>query len=227
MHRKTGPDRNVCTYQDFTIFESDFRSINSSWLTDTAVNFAASYLKDEIIGKGDDKVSLVYAFLCEMVKYTNPESTDEIRELLQSVNVQPDKWCCFLLNDNSDPTAVSGGTHWTLLLHDPIQKILWQLDPMVDIRPMHCLAFFTRIRTYLDDDYRVMPCPKMSMNGSCGIYVVEYLNNIFKYIRNGGQRVQEADLSGIDDRWAISRRVFYCDLINRLAVEQGKEPVVL
>lgn len=131
MSRKLGNDKKLCTYGDFTIFESDFRSICSSWLTDTAVNFAATYIKDELFGKSDEKVSifinavplyfiqicLVYAFLCEMVKYTDAQSRDEIRELLKSVGVRSDKWCCFLLNDCNDPSAVSGGSHWTLLLH--------------------------------------------------------------------------------------------------------------
>ncbi|KAI6221945.1 hypothetical protein M3Y99_01520800 [Aphelenchoides fujianensis] len=226
MHRKGGADRNLCVYEDFTIFESDFRSVLSSWLTDTAVNFAATFLKNELVGKEDDKIVLVYAFMCEMLKYTNAEEPAEAAELLRSVGVSPDKYCAFLLNDNADPTAVSGGTHWTLLLHDPVQKVMWQLDPMVDIRPVHCLAFFARIRSFLNDEYRVMPSPKMNLNGSCGIYVVEYLHCIFKYIQNGGRRVQEADLSGINDQLATKRRLFYCELINRLAVEQGKEAVV-
>jgi hypothetical protein len=55
-----------------------------------------------------------------MVKYTDPDNADEIRELLSSVGVKPDKWCCFLLNDCNDPSAVSGGSHWTLLIHGKI-----------------------------------------------------------------------------------------------------------
>lgn len=58
MSRKSGAkDRKLCTYEDFTIFESDFRSICSSWLTDTAVNFAATYVKNDLLGKeADEKV---------------------------------------------------------------------------------------------------------------------------------------------------------------------------
>lgn len=78
MSRKLGNDRKLCNYEDFTIFESDFRSICSSWLTDTAgnltfpehfgrviiinilflVNFAATFVKNDLFGKSDDKVSL-------------------------------------------------------------------------------------------------------------------------------------------------------------------------
>lgn len=39
--------------------------------------------------------------------------------------------------------------------------------------------FYERIRPFLNDEYRVMPCPKMFLNGSCGIYIVEYLHAIF------------------------------------------------
>jgi hypothetical protein len=52
-----------------------------------------------------------------MLKYTDPNNTAEIRELLTSVGVKPEKWCFFLLNDCNDPTAISGGSHWTLLVH--------------------------------------------------------------------------------------------------------------
>jgi len=225
MSRKIGNDRKLCNYEDFTIFESDFRSICASWLTDTAVNFAATFMKDELFDKSDEKICLVYAFLCEMVKYTDPNNSEEIKELLTSVGVKKDRWCFFLLNDCNDPTAVSGGSHWTLLIHDPLEKVLWQLDPMIDSRPTHCLSFYERIRSYLNDEYRVMQCPKMLINGSCGIYIVEYLHAIFLYIKNGGKRIQEADLSRINDRYATERRLFYCDTLNKLANDQGKTPV--
>jgi hypothetical protein len=58
MSRKAGAnDRKLCTYEDFTVFESDFRSVASSWLTDVAVNVAATYVKNDILGKdADEKV---------------------------------------------------------------------------------------------------------------------------------------------------------------------------
>jgi hypothetical protein len=58
MSRKLGTDRKLCNYEDFTIFESDFRSICSSWLTDTAVNFAATSVKNDLFGKSDEKVRI-------------------------------------------------------------------------------------------------------------------------------------------------------------------------
>lgn len=86
-----------------------------------------------------------------------------LKMFIFSVGVKPDKWCCFLLNDCNDPTAISGGSHWTLLIHgiyfslygfcnnkilDPIQKTLWQLDPMIDTRPVHCLHVSKCFYTY-------------------------------------------------------------------------------
>lgn len=139
-------------YEDFTIFESDYNSLSCSWLTDTAVNFAAAFVKNELFGESDDQVGklfngaahqlfqvcIVYAFLCEMLKYTDVSSVDQIRELLSSVGVGSSKFCFFFVNDSTNPLIAGGGTHWTLLVHDPVRKALVQLGTFINSSPLTC-----------------------------------------------------------------------------------------
>ncbi|CAD5218809.1 unnamed protein product [Bursaphelenchus okinawaensis] len=217
-------NRKICTYEDFTVFEGDFRSICSGWLTDTAVNFGAIYLKNQILGGKNDQVCLVYAFMCELIKYCDLRRS-EAQELLKSVGADKKKWTAFILNDNVDPTVVSGGCHWTLLMHDPTKNIIWQLDPMSANVPPHCFQFYQRIKTFFGHEYKVLECPKMTVNGSCGVYVLEYLHVIFQSIKNDIKDIREMDFSRINDKFAAERRISYCKILNSLAEEQKRPPV--
>ncbi|CAD5225866.1 unnamed protein product [Bursaphelenchus xylophilus] len=217
-------NRKICTYEDFTVFEEDFRSIYAGWLTDTAVNFGATYLKDEILGPKKEEVCLVYAFLCELIKHAGRRNS-ETQKLLESVEADKNKWTAFILNDNIDPTVVSGGCHWTLLVHDPIQNVLWQLDPMSDTRPPHCWQFYQKIKGFFGNEYRVLDCPKMTVNGSCGIYILEYLHIIFQCLKEGLTDVKQMDFSRINDKFAAERRVYYCKVLNSLAEEQQRPQI--
>lgn len=66
-----------------------------------------------------------------MIKYV--EADNELAALVESFGVRADRWCFFLLNDSTDPNVPCAGSHWILVVYDPLKKSVGVLDSMSSV----------------------------------------------------------------------------------------------
>lgn len=156
-------EERVLEYDDLTIYTSDLRSFQrNSWLTDNAIAFATTYLKNELL---KDYVTFdIVVFepsLIEIIKFSHE---DEL-----PIKIDKMKFYFFPINDNSNPSISFGGrniswmsgklkifkktigSHWSLLIYDPCLSRFVYLDSMYMYPP----TYVTKV--YISFFYWVIP----------------------------------------------------------------------
>lgn len=61
-----------------------------------------------------------------MIKHLEQDNHDLYRE----IGLSSEKWCLFIMNDNFNPEVVYGGSHWYLLLFNPIVRQFFVFDSL-------------------------------------------------------------------------------------------------
>jgi Ulp1 family protease len=213
-------NEKVLAYEDFVLFDSDLHSLTTKhgWLTDNVISFASSYIQNEMLmDETKEKICIVLPALCEMIKYAAMD--DGLNGLLESFGISADKWTFFLLNDNTNPDMPCGGCHWILLVFDPTQRHFLVLDSLASEVDYKTRQFAKRVANLLQPDpsfqlVTPMPCPKMSNNGDCGMFLIAYLQAFLLSINKGTRKV---DLSHINGEFIDEQRVYWKSLIDKLA----------
>uniref|UniRef100_A0A914EKZ9 Ubiquitin-like protease family profile domain-containing protein n=1 Tax=Acrobeloides nanus TaxID=290746 RepID=A0A914EKZ9_9BILA len=211
-------DAKVLSYDDIVVFQSDIRSLNGhSWLTDNIVNFAANYMKNVLINDATkEKVCIVYASCCELIKYTEK---NQLQELLSSFEIDPMKWNIFMFNDNSDPTLIYGGTHWSLIVFSPTERTFYLFDSSNYNVPAHIENFTKKLYNFCnpsEEKVHAYDCPKMNISGDCGIFAIEYLKAILLHI-NSGNTSSTFQFPVMNDQFVMDRRMYWRNIIYTLS----------
>uniref|UniRef100_A0A7E4WAR4 ULP_PROTEASE domain-containing protein n=1 Tax=Panagrellus redivivus TaxID=6233 RepID=A0A7E4WAR4_PANRE len=180
--RRIRGDIKVLSYDSVDLFASDQYSLRRrGWLTDAVVTFAAQFLRDELIS--DDKrnmVEVLAAAVTECIKFINP-----MEQAVQDIGLSSKRYNFFLVNDNMNPSMIGGGTHWSLLVYDPRRRGFVFLDsrPSVVDSTLQLLADNIAAAMGLEHlPIEMPPCPKMDINGDCGVYLIEFIKGIFKQL---------------------------------------------
>jgi Ulp1 family protease len=198
-------EERVLEYDDLTIYTSDLRSFQrNSWLTDNAIAFATTYLKNELL---KDFVTFdIVVFepsLIEIIKFSRE---DEL-----PIKIDKMKFYFFPINDNSNPSISFGGSHWSLLIYDPCLSRFVYLDSMYMYPPTYVTKFVKKASSImmLDNPAEVLNpiCPKMTQNGNCGMFVIEYINVIFHRMLAGKQELYK--FPQLSDEFISERRKYW------------------
>ncbi|KAH7696519.1 sentrin-specific protease 8 [Aphelenchoides avenae] len=215
----SGPkEKKVLAYEDIVLYESDLRSLTGkhAWLTDNIVSFAATYILDTMLkSETKDKVCVVLPSLCQMIKYV--EADNELAALVESFGVRADRWCFFLLNDSTDPNVPCAGSHWILVVYDPLKKSVGVLDSMSSVVDEGTRQFVRRMRTVLgilDSSITSVSCPKMGNSGDCGMFTIEYLRAYLLNLDRGA--ADNFNLQCISDSYIADQRKEWANVIEQL-----------
>ncbi|KAI1729352.1 sentrin-specific protease 8 [Ditylenchus destructor] len=213
MDQTVSSTNKVLVYDDIVLFGADVNSLlaRAGWLTDSVI-------------------CIVYASICELIKYC--DENEDNSALFKDVGLSPEKWCFFILNDNADPNVAYGGSHWCLLLFDPIKQsfLLFDSMPGSDYGGVKSdiISFARKLMKFLCCKAELLVeavrCPKMSISGDCGMFVIEYMRAILialeKNIRLDSYKI---DLSHINDEFILSQRQTWWFLIKNLKTTGNKE----
>uniref|UniRef100_A0A915CVL1 Ubiquitin-like protease family profile domain-containing protein n=1 Tax=Ditylenchus dipsaci TaxID=166011 RepID=A0A915CVL1_9BILA len=222
MNFESGSEK-ILSYDDIVLFGCDLQSLGKrhGWLTDNLINFAANFLKNSIVkDELKDKICVVYATLVEIIKYCD-EREDNV-ELFKNIGLSPDNWAIFLLNDSQSRMC---RMERLFLLFDSMESSI--IDKEV-------YSFANKLSIYLNVDMDpmrsppgivpVQRCPKMSVSGDCGVFVIEYMQAILMALNKNiaANSFTDIDLSHIDDEFILSQRRKWYYLIMDLKKEQDE-----
>ncbi|KAF2749615.1 cysteine proteinase [Sporormia fimetaria CBS 119925] len=121
------PDDAYLSYYDVRLTKLDVDSIKNDWLTDNAIAFWQEYLEREHLSNHPRaKIILLRPTMAFMLR-TSPDLSivaDALPDLRSATHI-------FLpINDNSDVTQASGGSHWSLLLVSLIDGVAFSYDSL-------------------------------------------------------------------------------------------------
>ncbi|GMR48243.1 hypothetical protein PMAYCL1PPCAC_18438, partial [Pristionchus mayeri] len=172
----------VLDYEDLDLL------LDGRWLNDRLITFATEYLMDQLNVDERERMELVCASTCEMLKFS-PEFTSWLADYRSRALV------FFIVNNNRDPTR-PGGSHWSLLIYDKERNRFSYLDSLygpdtedaeviMHAAARHLCPPGTKPRLHK------IPCPKQENTHDCGVMVIEFVRFMLKHGRKSAAKALE------------------------------------
>ena len=122
--RSVRNNEKVLSYGDVVLYQQDMLTLNPrGWLTDNILNFATHYIFKLVSDKVKKDAVIISTGVTEIIKFTSCDD-DVVKEL----GLSPFQFIFFPVSDNKNPAIIGGGTHWTLLVYDPLKRAFFFLD---------------------------------------------------------------------------------------------------
>ncbi|KAL9645616.1 hypothetical protein ABK040_000678 [Willaertia magna] len=164
---KTFYDSQTLIYDDIVLL------FGSNWLNDNIINYYFLYLENEKYKNPD------YCFVAPSVSFwvSMIEDEEDIRASLDPLNVKEKKLIFIPINDNTDINAVSGGSHWSLVVFDRDTKVFYYFDSGSNMNKKAALNTVKKMSPFFGEGlsnptFEVMKSPQQNNGFDCGVYVL-------------------------------------------------------
>lgn len=168
-------DEIVVNFGDSLLRKSDVALLEpGQWLNDNIIGFVMEYLEKIKYKDVDSKIGYIHPSVTQCVKLFAKE---EIGILLEPLNICSKDIIFIPLND-SESTIQAGGSHWTLIICDNVQKSFYHLNSLGD----DCLnahEVVSKLAGYITKRapcLQVVDCPQQPNTADCGMYVVAFID---------------------------------------------------
>ncbi|GAM20746.1 hypothetical protein SAMD00019534_039210 [Acytostelium subglobosum LB1] len=197
-------DPIVLSFKDITLYQSDVDILRNryKWLNDAIISFYFEYLSDKLPIDKQTEITFLNPTTVFMLSYLeNSDNLDEINSILGPLNL-PDKACIFIpINDNSDPSTVAGGSHWSILVFVKNSKQFYYYDSIVgQTGNSHYAMIAARKLSMLltgvpskEQRINIRQAPKQTNGHDCGLYLLSITEFIVKRMVDQHQSLQFTD----------------------------------
>ncbi|CAJ0602764.1 unnamed protein product [Cylicocyclus nassatus] len=214
-------DSKVLSYGDIVLYQSDVNTLLPGvWLNDNIISFACEFLMDNASQEVKERVVVVGAATCELIRYAGDEAV--IREIFTSLNFFKREKILFILNDREDPRVV-GGFHWSLLVLERRSSHFHYYDSTRPAKTAIAKQLVKIVSTFLDDDdvkFTVEECPQQRNSFDCGMYVIEFVRHVLK------PPSSDTPPTIVDSEYIDMERRYWLDIIKSLASGSHQSVIV-
>lgn len=183
----------VLSYHDAIIRQSDYRILQSrQWINDSLIEFWYEYLTHNLYKEYSNQLLCLSPSLTQLIKMT--DSMDEIRMILQPLNIEQRKLILMPLNDNMSYDY--GGSHWSLLvfINDGDKSRLEYYDSSIQPQLSMMKIIGQKFSKLLscDSDVHIEQCHLQEDGYNCGIHLICNSNAICqKYLLNDQRSIKD------------------------------------
>ncbi|KYQ99721.1 sentrin-specific protease 8 [Tieghemostelium lacteum] len=192
-------DKIYLTFKDSQLYDSDIRILESSgsWLNDAIISFYLEYLTSEYLSKdGSNKTvkqlnnsNVLLSQPSAMFMLNFIDDSNEILELFKPLKFTEQQLIFIPLNNNSDPTRVAGGSHWSLLVYVKNLNRFLYYDSMngnnlSDSKRLASKLAFLQNPKDLRNLVEIKKTPQQKNGYDCGVYVCCLIEYILKSIKS-------------------------------------------
>ncbi|GMS96157.1 hypothetical protein PENTCL1PPCAC_18332, partial [Pristionchus entomophagus] len=180
----------LLSYGSVVLDQDDFDLLlDGQWLNDRLITFATEYLMDQLNADEREKMELVCASTCEMLKFS-PEFTSWLADYRSRSLV------FFVVNDNRDPTRPGGGTHWSLLIYEKDRNRFSYLDSLYNPARAEAEVIMEAAARHLcppgtKPKLHTVTCPKQENTHDCGVMVIEFVRFMLQHGRKTAAKALE------------------------------------
>ncbi|KAF2069953.1 hypothetical protein CYY_008730 [Polysphondylium violaceum] len=190
----TSKDNIVISFKDATLFDSDLWILKrpNEWINDSIISFYLEYLDDQVVGKHCKEDVLLASpsaiYMCNFI-----ETQQEIQEMFKPLKMESKKLIFFPINNNSDPTIIAGGSHWSLLVFIKPLNQFHYFDSMGTSNYSEAKKVSSKFSFLIsgsNSKVHIEKTPAQQNNYDCGLYVlsiIEFLVN--QYIKYDDQDI--------------------------------------
>ncbi|GMT24087.1 hypothetical protein PFISCL1PPCAC_15384 [Pristionchus fissidentatus] len=214
----SSPSSRLLSYGSVVLDRDDFDLLlDGQWLNDRLITFATEYLMDQLNVDEREKMELVCASTCEMLKFS-PEFTTWLADYRSRSLV------FFVVNNNRDPTR-PGGSHWSLLIYDKERNRFSYLDSLYNPNKEDAEAIMNAAAVHLCPPgtklhLNVLTCPKQENTHDCGVMVIEFVRFMLKHGRQSAAKaLEKLSMTRMDAGYMrecrTNWRTIVCDLVKR------------
>ncbi|KAF2280879.1 ulp1 protease family protein [Westerdykella ornata] len=165
------PDEAYLSYHDVRLTNGDVDSIKNDWLTDNAIAFWEEYIEREHLSAYPQaNIVLLRPSMSFMLMNTPDPLT--LKDVLP--NFKATTHIFLPVNDNVDPTAAEGGTHWSLIVVSVIDGVAFHYDSLAPSNDREARATTKQLSKLLGKPLRYMAMqdtPQQENGSDCGVYV--------------------------------------------------------
>uniref|UniRef100_A0AC34QVW6 Ubiquitin-like protease family profile domain-containing protein n=1 Tax=Panagrolaimus sp. JU765 TaxID=591449 RepID=A0AC34QVW6_9BILA len=209
----------VLSYEDIVLYQQDMVSLNPrGWLTDNIIYFAAYFIHKLCSQRVKDEAAIVSPGITEIIKFIPLDD-----DVFKNLGLSPSRFLFFPVCDNKNPALIGGGTHWTLLVYDPIKREFYFFDCQrvrgIDEDIRFLVQQLEKILK-LDNNspIRAPLCPQMKTAGDCGLFVIEYIRAILNQLEL--QNYENPYIIDFPLSLISQQRQYWIQTINGLAGER-------
>lgn len=208
-----GKDVKILSFYDVVLYSTDLQTLlPGMWVNDNIISFACEYLLSKASNKIKEKVVIVSAATCELIRYCG--EVEIIREIFDSLDFFTKEKVLFVLNDRVDPTAV-GGSHWSLLILNRKLSQFRYYDSMKPSKEAVARQIVTILTPFLGSaqhSFVMEDCAQQSNSFDCGMYVIEF-------VRGELELTSTSSPVRIDSAYINTQRQHWLDTINSLSLD--------
>lgn len=208
----------ILDYGDSLLYDYDVELLEDCcWLNDKLIGFVFEYFEAEQFREIKDKVAFLHPSVSQLVKMT---STNEGTDILESLNLKSKDLVFIPINDNEGLGA--GGSHWSLLVIDLMNKECLHFDSSVcSCNEYPCklvCEIFSKILHLSCNNVITMQCPTQSNGYDCGLYTICFAETTCaQYKLDSTCKLSKMHQSQITTSYVANKRIQIKNLIFKLA----------
>ncbi|PAV89585.1 hypothetical protein WR25_18090 [Diploscapter pachys] len=190
MRASTQRGQLLLIFRGCHIYSNDLEELETgAWLMDSVLSFAAYYAQKQlknIDAERMQRMEIISPPVTELVKYAGDE--DNCEHMVGKLNLAEKERVCFMMSDSTCPDLPMSGSHWRLVVYDRPNaefKVYDSLscaldDPSENMQLTNMTRYLAKtMASAKEPAFRAMPCPRQMNSSDCGIYVMEFLENIY------------------------------------------------
>ncbi|KAK0428186.1 hypothetical protein QR680_010660 [Steinernema hermaphroditum] len=206
--RAVSSDPHICSVGEANIYRSDLESLTKGrWLTDAILDFAKEYCIEALDEDTKKKISVVSPVFCQMLRFCG--TIEEVASLCSDFGLSASKWTLFLLNNSFDSERAYSGTHWSLLVFDPLERRFAIYDSISGdyssrLAASQIVEAVSPVLGAPKDNLSIADAhsSKQQNSSDCGMYTIEHMAAIIQAVKND----TNVDLDHITPAYIDDRR---------------------
>ena len=171
-------DTPYLSYYDVRVVKADINALKNDWLTDNVISFWQEYLEREfLIDYKNSKIVLLRPTMSFMLRMSqNPRDLkDALPDLTGVTHI-------FLpITDCTDPNAVEGGSHWSLLLVSVVDGVAFHYDSLSQMNEKDAWTILNKISKLLNVQLKFIQLgdtPQQENGSDCGVFVCLFMKHL-------------------------------------------------
>lgn len=207
----------VLSYHDSLLCISDVSLLSGPfWLNDKIIGFCFEYFENELFKQAFGRIRFLNPSIVQLAKLVDDS---DVSSILQPLALQSCHLIFIPINDNS--SLYPGGSHWSLLVCDKIEKTFFHFDSSGTGCWNDSSAQITskKFNHFLGTSFAMTspPCPTQTNGHDCGVFLIAIAQELANlYLKHS--KLEFENLSdNVNQRTVKEKRKKLFSLIRSLA----------